>query len=151
MKPQKVKFKYRQVNLFSPFSKKQRLLRPIISVSLTYKQQSIHYEALIDSGADFCIFPVEIGRKLGLNFKNAEKIYFSGAAGEPILGLVGKVFLQIGEITFNTKVVFADLYGKVALLGQYGFFDLCKIKFDFEKQEIEINLLSPQGIQLARV
>lgn len=109
-------------------------------MSLKHKQRAIHYEALIDSGADFCIFPVEIGRKLGLNFKNAEKIYFSGATGEPILGLVGRIFLQIGEITFNTKVVFADLYGKVALLGQYGFFDLCKIKFDFEKQEIEITL-----------
>ena len=135
-----MRFKYRQVNLFAPFSKKQRLLRPIISVSLKYKQQSIHYEALIDSGADFCIFPVEIGQKLGLNFKNAEKIYFSGATGEPILGLVGKVFLQIGEITFNTEVVFADLYGKVALLGQYGFFDLYKINFNLKNKIIGIEL-----------
>lgn len=134
-----MKFKYRQVNLLSPFSRKEKLLRPIISVSLKHKQRAIHYEALIDSGADFCIFPIEIGQRLGLNFENAKNIYFSGATGEPILGLVGRIFLQIGEITFNTKVVFADLYGKVALLGQYGFFDLCKIKFDFDNKEIEIN------------
>ncbi len=137
-----MKFKYTQVNLLSPFSKKQKLLRPIIPVSLKYKQRSIHYEALIDSGADFCIFPVEIGQKLGINFKKARKIYFSGATGEPILGLVGKIILKIGEVTFETKVVFADLAGKSALLGQYGFFDLCKIKFDFENKEIKLLLSS---------
>lgn len=133
-----MKFKYRQVNLLSPFSKKQKLLRPIISLSLKYKQSSIHYEALIDSGADFCIFPREIAQKLGINFKNAQRIYFFGATGEPALGLVGKVTLQIGEISFNTRIVFADLYNKAALLGQYGFFDLCKIKFDLQREEIEV-------------
>ena len=137
-KLQKVKLKYRRGDLFSPFSKKQKLLRPIIPVSLKYKQHSIHYEALIDSGADFCIFPTGIANKLGLDFKKAQKIYFSGATGEPVVGFVGKVALQIGETTSETKIVFTDLDEKMALLGQHGFFELFKIKFNFKQEEIEI-------------
>ncbi|MBI2338195.1 retroviral-like aspartic protease [Candidatus Daviesbacteria bacterium] len=133
-----MKFKYREVNLAAPFSTKRRLLRPIIPVSLRYKRQAIYYEALIDSGADFCIFPTEIAQKLDMDFKKAKKVYFSGATGEPIQGVVGKLFLQVGEIAFKTRIVFADLSSKVALLGQYGFFNLCKVKFDLESAEIEI-------------
>lgn len=107
-------------------------------MSLKYRQRSIHYEALIDSGADFCIFPIEIAQKLGMNLNNTKSIYFAGASGDLVLGLVGKIALQIGEITFKTKIIFADLYNKSALLGQYGFFDKFKVKFDLKKAEIEI-------------
>lgn len=133
-----MKFKYRQTILFAPFSKKQKLLRPIIPASLNYKAQSVYYEALIDSGADFCIFPIEIAKKLGINLKKANKIYFAGATGEPVSGLREKVLLQIGSISLKTEVVFADLSDKAALLGQYGFFDQCKVVLDLNKNEIEI-------------
>lgn len=133
-----MKFKYRQTNLLSPFSGKHKLLRPIIPVSIKNKQRSVYYEALIDSGADFCIFPAEIAHKLGINSKKVRRIYFSGATGEPIPGFIGKVSLQIGEITFNARIVFADLSDKKALLGQYGFFDKFTVKFDLGKEEIEI-------------
>lgn len=133
-----MKFKYRKTNLLSPFSEKDKLLRPIIPVSIKYKQRSIYYEALIDSGADFCIFPIAIGRKLGISLDSAKRIYFAGATGDPVLGLIEKISLQIGETTFNTKIVFADLSGKKALLGQYGFFDKFIVKFDFKREEIEI-------------
>lgn len=124
--------------MLSPFSKSKKLLRPIISVSLKYKQKSIHYEALIDSGADFCIFPTEIAHKLGIYSNEARRIYFSGATGEPISGFVGKVSLQIERTTLNTKIVFADLSDKKALLGQYGLFDQFKVIFDLKNEEIEV-------------
>ncbi len=133
-----MKFKYRQTILSAPFSKKQKLLRPIIPLSLKYKQQSVYYEALIDSGADFCIFPVEIAKKLRINLKKANKIYFAGATGEPVLGLRAKVTLQIAEVNLKTEVVFADLSDKAALLGQYGFFNLCKVNLDLGNNKIEI-------------
>ncbi len=71
----KVIFKYRQINLPSPFSHRKYLLRPIISLGLSYKKSSIRYEALIDSGADFSIFPIEIAQKLGILLKK-ERIVF---------------------------------------------------------------------------
>lgn len=135
-----MKLKYRQINLFSPFDKKQKLLRPIIPVSIKYEKQSIHYEALIDSGADFCIFPQAIAQKLGINLKKAKKIYFTGAGGEPILGMIENSVLQIGDLTLKTKIVFADLSGNVALLGQYGFFDKFIVKFDLQKEDLELKI-----------
>lgn len=62
-----VKFKYRKINLKDPFSNKNYILRPIIPVSLQYKDKSIHYEALLDTGADFCIFPIELANSLGIS------------------------------------------------------------------------------------
>jgi len=32
------------------------ILRPIIPIEIVYKDKSVPYEVLIDSGADFCIF-----------------------------------------------------------------------------------------------
>lgn len=133
-----MKLKYRKVNLPNPFSKRKKFLRPIISVSLKYKQKTIHYEALIDSGADFCIFPIELAHKLDMNINRARKIYFTGASGDLIVGLAGRIDLQIGTRTFKITVIFADLHNKSALLGQYGFFDELTVKFDLEKEEIEI-------------
>lgn len=135
-----MKFKYRQLSLQVPFSGKGYLHRPIIPVSLKNKALSLRYEALIDSGADFCIFPTEIARKLKINLNKSKQIYFSGTTGELVKGVIGDVNLDIGEGGFKIKVVFADLAGNVGILGQYGFFDKFIVKFDMIKKEIELNL-----------
>lgn len=131
-------FKYRSINLRSPFSLKKYLLRPIIPVSLSYKNHSVRYEALIDSGADFSIFPIEIAQKLGVNLKRENIICFSGLGDEFIEGFKSKIILIIGKLEFKTNVVFADLSGKSGILGQNGFFDLFEVKFNLLKKEIEI-------------
>lgn len=131
-------FKYRKINLHAPFSHKRHLLRPVIPVSLNHKNHSIRYEALIDSGADFNIFPREIAQRLNINLKKEDIIYFSGLEDNLIEGFKARVFLRIGEATFKTKVVFADLNGKSGILGQNGFFDLFEVKFNLLEKEIEI-------------
>lgn len=131
-------FKYRRINLSSPFSLKKYLLRPIIPVSLSYKNHSVHYEALIDSGADFSIFPIEIAQKLGINLKKEDTICFSGLGDEFIEGFKSRIILRIGKLEFKTNVVFANLSGKSGILGQNGFFDLHKVKFSLLQKEIEI-------------
>lgn len=132
-----MKFKYRQVNLSHPFSRKSFILRPIIAVSLKSEKSVIRYEALLDSGADFSIFPVEIADKLGINLNKDKKIYFSGIGDEPMEGIISKIVLEIDNVEINTKVVFSSVNSK-ALLGQYGFFDKFIVKFDLVKEEIEI-------------
>lgn len=64
-----MKFPYRKINLKHPFAAKDFILRPIIPVSINYADKTLRYEALIDSGADFNIFPLEIAQKLGIKFK----------------------------------------------------------------------------------
>jgi hypothetical protein len=42
-----------------------RLLRPVVSISLTHARQSIVADALIDSGADANVLPYQSGLDLG--------------------------------------------------------------------------------------
>lgn len=133
-----MKFKYRKFSLPSPFSKRQRLLRPIIPVSLSYNSDSIHFEALIDSGADFSIFPTGIAKRLNINLNNLRQINFSSASGDIVTGFISDIKLDIGERVFDTKVVFADLADNAGILGQFGFFDKFVVKFDLIKKEIEL-------------
>ena len=131
-----MKFKYRRINLKDPFSKKRYILRPIIPVSLQFKDKSIYYEALIDTGADFCIFPVELAKTLGINLNPNKIIYFSGISGQPLKGFITEVILRIGEINISTKIVFAE--SNIRVLGQRGFFDNVDVNLSHSKQIIDV-------------
>lgn len=133
-----MKFKYRKINLSHPFSQKKYILRPIIPISLKSQESSIRDEALIDSGSDFNIFPVEIAEKLGINLKQCKRIYFSGVEDSTIEGYIASVLLSINHESFNTHVVFADLANTSAILGQNGFFDVFVVKFNLRKEELEV-------------
>ena len=61
-----MRFKYKQIL--------RNVIRPIIPVTLKYKGKTISYEALIDSGADTCVFPAEIGELVGIDIKTG-KVY----------------------------------------------------------------------------
>lgn len=131
-----MKFPYRKINLQNPFSTKKFILRPIITFSIKYKDKSLRFEGLIDSGADFNIFPIEIARKLGISLKDSDHISFSGVGGNIIAGTKAEVLLEIGSCKIRTKVVFAPVEN--GILGQYGFFDSGKINFDLKNKFIEI-------------
>lgn len=133
-----MKFKYRKINLHHPFSRKTYILRPIIPVSISSKLASIRYEALIDSGSDFNIFPMEIAQKLSIDLKNSKRIHFSGIENSSKEGYVDNILLGVGNENLKTNVVFADLPSASGILGQNGFFDLFIVKFDLTKEEMEI-------------
>ena len=134
-----MKFKYRKINLVHPFSRKKYILRPIIPVSLSFRSLAIRYEALIDSGSDFNIFPIEIAQKLNINLKNSKTIHFSGVEDSSIQGHIASVFLSINHASFKTNVVFADLPSSTGILGQNGFFDIFKVNFDLSREKVEVN------------
>jgi len=133
-----VKYKYRELDLFSPFSKKQRLRRPIIPISFSIGSISIRYEALIDSGADFSILPTGLAEILEINLDKCKRIYFTSATGNVTLGFVNNINIDLDGKVFKTEVVFANLAKNVGILGQYGFFDKFIVKFDLIKKEIEL-------------
>ena len=63
-----MKFRYHKFNLSpsSDFFGKQ-ILKPIIPIKILKANIVLQYAALIDSGADFCIFDAGLGEYLGLN------------------------------------------------------------------------------------
>jgi predicted aspartyl protease len=133
-----VKFNYRRINLDDPFTNKRYILRPIILISLKHKMNALRFEALIDSGADFSIFPIEIANKLKIPLKKTKRIYFSGVGGGSFEGIITKIVLEVGAVSVNTKAVFTNAKENIGILGQKGFFDQFDVKLSYQKQQIEI-------------
>ena len=54
------------------------ILRPIIPICISASKKKIDYAALIDSGADFCIFDAELAEYLGIDVRSGRKELFGG-------------------------------------------------------------------------
>lgn len=135
-----MKFKYLKYSLKDPLNKNKFLYRPIIPLSIGNTSNSVRFEALIDSGADFSIFPIEIAEKINISPKNKERIYFSGIGERVNEGFIAQVYLNIGKNIVKTKVIFSSVLEVSGVLGQHGFFDKFIIRFDLTGKEIELLL-----------
>lgn len=117
------------------------ILKPIIPIGLTVGEEPFDYAALIDSGADFCIFEAGIGEALKLDVMNGRKVNFSGiqdAGGAQ--AYLHEITITVGGWEYKSTVGFSydiggDGYG---ILGQKGFFDIFAVNFDYSKEEIEL-------------
>lgn len=138
-----MKFKYKKFRILpsSAFPERKYLLRPIIPLLITCKGKSIGYEALLDSGADFCIFHAEVGEYLGLNIRKGPREFFGGITGKRATAFIHRVGLTIGgnhylsvPIGFSFDIA-PHGYG---ILGHGGFFNIFRVIFDLEKEQIEL-------------
>ena len=113
--------------------------RPIIPVRLHCNKIFVILEAIIDSGADWCIFDVGLLDILKLPIGTQTK--FFGVSKEPLRGFRSKVNLTIENVSFKTEVLFSPDLGRhsYGILGQQGFFDNFKVCFDKSRNQVEIN------------
>lgn len=120
-----------------------QIIRPILPIIVKSNEVVILYAGLIDSGADYCIFSSEIGRKLGVNSSN--KVKFIGVGKDQIEGFTGEIEIRIGGILYKTSVIFAEIseFGH-GILGQKGFFDHFDVKLSYQKKLIELH---PQNLR----
>src|SRR5258707_4567091 len=58
-----------------------RLPRPFIPLALRHKDRTVKIKALVDSGADFCMFDGELTYMLDIDVTKLEKINVNGVAG----------------------------------------------------------------------
>jgi hypothetical protein len=118
--------------------------RPIIPVIVwnLATRQSIRYLALVDSGADVCIFAAEIGELIGLDvFGGRERSVSGVVAGQMRPYYVHDVEIQVGTLRRRSTVGFMpDLAANGhGLLGQTGFFDLFSfVKFERQNGVVEL-------------
>lgn len=138
-----MKFKYYKF----PFPQKSEIfgnaiLKPIIPIRISYGNNSLKYSALIDSGADFCIFHSQIGEYFGLDIKSGPKDSFSGITPGITMAEVyfHEITLNVGGWDYKTIVGFSEGIADFGygLLGQKGFFDIFVVKFDLIKEEVEL-------------
>lgn len=117
------------------------LLKPIIPIRISYKDKSAKYAALIDSGADFCIFDAHIGDYLGIEVRSGEKEAFGGVQEAGLAtAYFHEVGVTIGDWEYKTNIGFSYDIAKYGygILGQKGFFSLFKITFNYGAGEMEL-------------
>jgi len=121
--------------------------RPIIPIIVRNPatRQSVRYLALVDSGADACIFAAEIGELIGLDVSAGRERTVSGVvAGQARPYYVHDVEIEVGGWRRPAAVGFMpDLAPNGhGLLGQSGFFDLFSfVKFERLEGIIELGSL----------
>ncbi len=121
-------------------SKRKWISRPIIPITLFGRRGEIVVDALIDSGADKSLFHVELAQEIGLNFKGKKSEFFSGIEGGRIKSFLSPIRLQIMGMDEIIEIIagFTNARGVSAILGQEGFFDAFKIKFERRRNSIKI-------------
>lgn len=133
-----MKFPY--LKLPSTVPKLKWIARPYIQVKLTGPKGNYVGYALIDSGADRSLFNIQIAEKIGLDLIGASEEYFGGIEGGNLKAKLHKVKLEIIGTNEEIEIIagFIASSGVAAILGQDGFFDAYKIKFEKDHGIIEI-------------
>lgn len=120
-----------------------QIIRPIIQIVLKAKGKFVIYLALIDSGADYCIFNIQVAKELGIPLQS-RKVSLKGIGREKVTGYLGKVEMSINGASYDLIAIFAQIsdFGH-GILGQKGFFDHFDVKLSYQKQAIELTKLKP--------
>jgi hypothetical protein len=119
----------------------KEVFRPVINVIL---ENDGHFSGmipcLVDSGADWCMFPLEMLEQLGIDHNDLGFDYSHGFAAEnPIYFTTVRLHnMELGfwdiEAGF-TAFLNGESFGMV---GHTGFFDRCKVLFDRPRLNFEI-------------
>jgi hypothetical protein len=119
-----------------------KLPRPFMPLTLRYNNRSVIIKALVDSGADFCMFDGELLNLLApdIDMETLEKINLSGISGEAP-GYVAHIEIGVDNTFIPVPAVFSfkfspDEFGGLA--GQLGFFDAFKIQFDRAEKQFHL-------------
>lgn len=112
----------------------------VIPVTLSFNDQSFTLDALVDSGADSCIFPGMLGVRLGIGVHNCPKQSITGLGAKVIEAHFHQVKLKVGNVECDVYAGFTfDTIGISGLLGQRGFFDNFRVTFDRVENCVIVN------------
>jgi len=134
-----MKFKYYKVPAKpnDAFPSRKSIIKPLIPIRLYYKENFLDIYALIDSGADDCLFNAEVGKKLGIDITSGEENSYRGITGDTTIAYFHDIEIEVGGWKYPCYAGFC-YNAPLSALGQDGFFSLFKIQFDYSKTEIEI-------------
>jgi len=119
---------------------------PRIRVTLKHKNRFVDLLALVDSGADDCLFTLEVARELNLplNLKHGVNRY-GGIGSGHITAAFADVKLEIdNDWIFPLYAGFSDAPSVVPILGQAGFFDRLEVRFNRPEEVIELRFVERQ-------
>ena len=113
--------------------------RPRLTVTLRNVTNEEQCFAIVDSGADYCLFPLSLRAKLGLRMEDSRPVSGIGGYGssydEGQDVLFWPLVLEIGSgLSISTVVGFTERQDEVGfgILGQLGFFnEVAQVYFDY--------------------
>ena len=116
------------------------IFKPQIKLAIQYGAIKETIFALVDSGADACLFPKGIAELLGIQIRKGERIDFTGISGTQTPFFFHEVEFFLGPFYVKTKAGFSlnDNIGVGAILGQKGFFEHFLIPYDYKNKFLEI-------------
>ncbi|OIN89242.1 hypothetical protein COW80_01815 [Candidatus Beckwithbacteria bacterium CG22_combo_CG10-13_8_21_14_all_01_47_9] len=136
-----MKFKYSKFSAqpSAAFPDLKEVWRPVVPVTICHNNQEYGYLALVDSGADSCIFHGYIGDLLGIRVREGKTAPLYGVTSGKGEVFYHQVELAIGGWKIKSKVGFSyDLKYPLGILGQYGFFEFFSIVFDLKKLVVDL-------------
>lgn len=106
--------------------------RPVIRLTLRHGDRELDYEGLADSGADMCMFGMEVAMFLGVDLKSCEKGMVAGVGAKPLTYYLKTLQIEVAEKSFFVDVGFLPnvsqfMYG---VIGRKDFFDQFIVQFN---------------------
>ncbi len=92
-----------------------------IRISIDHKMFPYKIDCLLDSGADYNLFPADIGISIGINIKKGEKVEHIGIGNVGIMAYRHPIKIFLDGYNFKTEAHFSFDH-KIPLLGRDGFF-----------------------------
>lgn len=138
-----LKYNYRKFNTkpSDAFPRRFSVSRPVIPIQLIKGQDRVKCFAMIDSGADYCVFHASIGEVIGLTIESGKLDHFGGISGQKQLtAYFHDIRIETGGHEFDCWAGFSrDIEAlPCGILGQVGFFSLFDVRFDYDKERIEL-------------
>lgn len=111
------------------------IFRPFIPIKLSYAHGKISedFDALLDSGSDTNLFPIDLGIIIGVNFRKSKKKRIMGIGKHLIDAYTSKTNIWIEGEKFATEIDFSPQQ-QTPLLGREAFFNLVK-SINFRQNE----------------
>ncbi len=124
--------KYEYTTVFPPDYRGRFRKQPRVEVKI-YGPKGISpkISALVDSGADYCLFNLEIAKYLGIDLSHTKEVTVTGITGQGKM-YFAEIEMEVEHLNEKLKIDagFIDSQFVDALLGQMSFFETHRIKFE---------------------
>lgn len=112
----------------------------MVAIEVFGPERSQKILALVDSGADCSLFNAEIAEVLGINLSSAKGVNFTGISGKLDGCRIEEIEIKVDGCDKKIKIpaCFVKSPSVGILLGQEGFFDQHRIKFEKDHDTFEI-------------
>lgn len=125
-----------QYDVFPEFG---RMFVPIAKIGLNTINGLVHYNFIVDTGADFTTLPHHMAIRLRIDLKKAKRSIAEGIGGHKIHTWLSEIELVLSEkTTIKVPVSITNENSTPFLLGRAGLLDvLCSWHFDAKDKNIK--------------